>query len=301
MKKVETLKVFYDTYFNGEPENTAARKEKAESFNVYRRNEFTCKLPYYRRDFFKISLVLGTGRLEYADRGIEIEQPALILSNPNIPYSWQPQSAQQGGYFCVFKEDFLEPSVRSRSVQASSLFKVGGNPIFFPDDKHVAFISDIFEKMLEEVQSTYANKYDVLRMYIDLLLHEALKIQPANQFTKIAKASSRITNLFLELLERQFPIDDPAQTLRLKTAHDFALHLSVHVNHLNRAVKEVTGKTTTECIAERLVQEARMLLLHTNWNISEIAYSLGFEYPAYFNNFFRKQTGKTPSELRNAV
>ena len=77
-----------------------------------------------------------------------------------------------------------------------------------------------------------------------------------------------------------------------------ALHLSVHANHLNRVVKEVTGKTTTGHIADRIVKEAKALLLHTNWNVSEIAYSLGFEYPAYFNNFFKKQTQQTPRSFR---
>ena len=103
----------------------------------------------------------------------------------------------------------------------------------------------------------------------------------------------------MELLDRQFPIDTPEHVLKLKTANDYASSLSVHVNHLNRAVKEVTGKTTTEHIADRIIKEAKALLAHTDWNISEIAYTLGFEYPAYFNNFFKKLTNTTPKSLRN--
>lgn len=70
------------------------------------------------------------------------------------------------------------------------------------------------------------------------------------------------------------------------------------MNHLNRAVKEVTGKTTTEHISDRVVKEAKALLKHTDWSVSQIAYSLGYEYPNYFNNFFKKQTGVTPRALR---
>jgi len=102
----------------------------------------------------------------------------------------------------------------------------------------------------------------------------------------------------MELLERQFPIDTPENALRLKTANDYAQSLSVHANHLNRSVKEITGKTTTEHISARITKEAQALLNHTNWNVSEIAYSLGFEYPAYFNIFFKKQTGLTPGNVR---
>jgi AraC-like DNA-binding protein len=70
---------------------------------------------------------------------------------------------------------------------------------------------------------------------------------------------------------------------------------------LNRVVKEVTGKTTTDHISERITREAKALLLHTDWSVSQIGYCLGFEYPAYFNNFFKKQTNLTPNSIRKAV
>jgi AraC-like DNA-binding protein len=74
----------------------------------------------------------------------------------------------------------------------------------------------------------------------------------------------------------------------------------VHINHLNRAVKETTGKTTSALIATRLVSEAKALLKHTNWSITEIGYSLGFEEPAHFNNFFRKHAEVSPSAFRSS-
>ena len=54
----------------------------------------------------------------------------------------------------------------------------------------------------------------------------------------------------------------------------------------------------SELIAERLTQEAIALLKHTTWNVSEIAYSLGFEEPTHFNNFFKKRTRQTPTTYR---
>jgi AraC-like DNA-binding protein len=107
--------------------------------------------------------------------------------------------------------------------------------------------------------------------------------------------------LFQELLERQFPIDSPALTLKLKSPADYAEALSIHVNHLNRSVKEVTGKTTTEHIAARVAKEASALLQHSDWSIKDIAYGLGFEYPSYFTRLFKKQTGISPNQLRKAA
>jgi AraC family transcriptional activator of pobA len=63
-------------------------------------------------------------------------------------------------------------------------------------------------------------------------------------------------------------------------------------------VRDTTGKTTTAHIAERLASEARALLRHTDWNIAEVGYGLGFDEPANFNYFFKKQTGLAPSAFR---
>jgi AraC family transcriptional activator of pobA len=112
-------------------------------------------------------------------------------------------------------------------------------------------------------------------------------------------ASARVSSLFVELLERQFPIESPHQKIGLRTAKDYAERLAVHVNHLNKVLKEHTGKTTTHIISSRVLQEAKILLKQTDWNISEIAYCLGFEEVAHFSNFFRKQTALTPVAFRS--
>ena len=88
------------------------------------------------------------------------------------------------------------------------------------------------------------------------------------------------------------------KTLQLLRAEHFAGQLSVHANHLNRAVKEITEKTTSGIIAERLLQEAKILLRHTDWNISEIAYSLRFKEATHFNNFFKKNMQMTPMHFK---
>ena len=137
-----------------------------------------------------------------------------------------------------------------------------------------------------------------LRNYINLIIHEALKLQPSENYDQHKNAASRLTSVFLELLERQFPVENAEHSLQLKTAQDYANNLNVHVNYLNRAVKEVTGKPTTAHISDRIITEAKALLQHTDWNIADIAYTLGFQYPTYFNNYFKRMTGTNPKSLR---
>jgi len=152
--------------------------------------------------------------------------------------------------------------------------------------------------MFLEVSSEYAFKYDLLRNYVMELIHYGQKLQPVTSIHTVHNASERVTSLFIELLERQFPIETQFQKLNLRTAKDYAERLSIHVNHLNKVLKDTTGKTTTELIAARVLQESKILLKQTNWNISEIAYTLGFEEVAHFSNFFRKQTSLSPVGFR---
>ncbi|MGI4822697.1 MAG: helix-turn-helix domain-containing protein [Janthinobacterium lividum] len=237
--------------------------------------------------------------MHYADRSIELDRPALVFSNPLVPYAWEGDLAKQHGYFCLFSEDFLLLNDSHAGLQQSPLFKLGSAPVYFVDELPLGTVRQLFQQLLAEQASAYPYKADLLRTYLNLLLHEALKLQPpAEAYPSPGSATHRLTAVFLELLERQFPIDSPTRPLQLRTAGDYAASLAVHVNYLNRAVREQTGKTTTAHLRERLLREAKTQLQRSDWSIADIAHGLGFEYPTYFTNFFKKHTGQPPTALR---
>lgn len=297
-----TLLQFYEMFCANRPDVTMpilSGEAHAGHFNVFKRSGF-CTLnpsPYNRRDFYKISLIIGKGVLHYPNQRIEIDGSALIFNNTTVPYSWETTSEFQSGYFCLFTESFMRQ--RSEPLKDTILAKIQENPVFNVDKEQEEFISRIFEKMIAEMQTDYTYKSDLMRNYINLLVHEALKARPAvAPEVKYNNASSRIATLFFDLLDQQFPIYSSDNVLQLRTANDFAERLSIHVNHLNHAVKEVTGKTTSDHISSRIANEAIALLKHTEWNIAEIGYSLGFEYPTNFNTFFKRQTMAAPKSFR---
>jgi AraC family transcriptional activator of pobA len=130
------------------------------------------------------------------------------------------------------------------------------------------------------------------------LIHYGQKLHPVSALSNAQNASERISSLFMELLERQFPLESTHHRLDLRSAKDYSDRLVVHVNHLNKVLKEVTGNTTTRLINNRVAQEAKILLKQTDWNIAEIAYTLGFDDLAQFSNFFKNYTSLTPSYFR---
>ena len=267
--------------------------------SVRKKVKETKVMPYNRRTYYKISLINGHNRAEYADKAIDIKKHGLLFASPKVPYNYIPQDEQQSGYFCIFTSEFLTSSRTGILLDDLPIFKAGGYPVFQLDDNQVKELEHLFEKMFREIASDYVYKYDLLRNYVLELIHFGQKLQPDIATYTSHNATTRIAGLFVELLERQFPITSPGQQLELRTAKDYASRLAIHVNHLNKVLKENTGKTTTDFISSRLTQEAKILLKQTDWNISEIAYALGFEEVAHFSNFFKKQAGLSPLIFRS--
>ena len=251
-----------------------------------------------RRDFYKMGLVTGNMTVYYGDRILEVNGTVLFFVNPNVPHSVIRRSEKTTGYACLFAETFITGSERTGILKNSPLFHVGDTPVIQLNSEQAAFMTGIFQKMLAVHSGDYHYKGELIRSCIELIIHEALRIQPSQNVSQFKNAATRITHLFMDLLERQFPIERTGEPLRLRTAQDFAAGLSIHVNYLNRSVKEVTGKPTSVHIAERITAEAKALLQHTDWSVADIAYALGFEYPTYFNNYFKRVTGTTPKSLR---
>ena len=298
MQQTESLEEFYRHKFNSLPDTPPANTGQV---NVFRLED--CLAPtvapvsYSRRDFYKITLIRGRNLYHYADKSIEIDGPTLVFFNPQVPYTWQAVSGGTTGFFCIFREVFFRGQFDA-GLTDLPLFQPGGKPAYTLNADEDAQVSMLFEKMLAEIDSDYVLKYDLLRNYVSELIHYALKRRPSDVLHQHPDARSRLTAVFLELLERQFPIESPARRFALRSASDFARQLAVHVNHLNSCVRDTTGKTTTNHIADRLAGEARALLKHSDWNIAEVGYCLGFDEPAHFNYFFRKHTGLSPSSYR---
>jgi AraC-like DNA-binding protein len=297
MEKIESIEDFYKRKYDWIPENL---KSEIGHFNVFAHEPIdpnkSKSLPYKRRDFYKVMLVVGDIEMLYADKVIKVKKQALFFSNPQIPYKCDNLERIEEGFYCIFNQHFFH---KFGDLNQYSVFQPMGNHVFELTDEQTEQIKPIFLKMFDEIKSDYVHKYDVLRNLVFELLHFAMKMQPATLFEKSqVNASQRISTMFLELVERQYPIDENHPIIGLRSASDFADQLNVHVNHLNRAVKEVTQKTTSQIIAERVLQESKIMLKHSKWNISEVAYALGFVEVTHYNNFFKKHTGISPSKFR---
>lgn len=300
MEKEESLIAFYKNKYAWLPELVA---DGLGHFSIFQLQPWEPgqrrSTPYRRRAFYKVMLVRGRSQVHYADKVIQIQKQALTFSDPLIPYKWEHLDEIRNGHYCIFDASFF---TGFGHLNKYSVFQPQGEHVFELDDEAAEMVEGIFKRMEENFHSDYLHKYDLLRNQVFELIHFASQRQSNTVNNLYAKdASGRITVMFLELLERQFPLDEDHTSVKLKHPADFANQLNIHVNHLNKSLKKVTGKTTSQHLSERFLTEAKMLIRQSHLNVSEIAFALGFTEVTHFNAFFKKMTGVNPSKFKNEV
>ncbi len=295
---METIEQFYQHKFNELPDNLENTIGQFNVFRIESRLDRKEELPLHiRRNFFKIMLFSGENIFRYGNREIKVEGNTLLFFHPDIPYSYQPLTSDTKGFFCVFKREFFLGN-HTLEVGSLPLFRSSVLPVFKLSTDACNEVKNLFDKMFQEAGGNYIYKYDLIRNYASELYFLAMKWMPPDHLFQYGDASRRITMIFLELLEQQFPIQYNTDRLKFRLPNEFAEKISVHVNYLNRCLKKATGKTTSQHLIERVNTEAKILLKHTDWSVSEISNSLGFDDLAHFNKFFKKHTGLNPTAFR---
>lgn len=297
---MESIIQYYTSTNREIPADLLASQGKGSHFNVFQRKNCMSTIPFSRRDYFKISVAGGNAVL-VTDKGeVAINRPAIFFNDPEIEFGWKNLSGKQDGYVCLFNDQYLNAELKKELRKLKQRFRNNIYSFLFLEPEQYDQFKYLFSLMEKEFAENSEYKHDIIRGILKLIIYTTLKLQ-ATQFPhqKTVK-SDRLVNAFMGLLNNQFPIDSPKNSIRLKTPGDFALQLHTHVNHLNHNLKEHTGRSTSELIAEKLVSEAIDLLQNSDWNITEIGNCLGFSYPQYFNLFFKKHTGKSPRAFRSA-
>jgi AraC family transcriptional activator of pobA len=294
---IETLPEFYQRTNQAMPADLLS-KANVSHFNVKERTCINKLAPYNRRDYYKICLIIGQGVHIAANKETLIENIGIIFSNPSVPSAYRAATQSQSGFYCLFNDTFLLNSIRQDIRYRSALF----NPAIAPVIPLTAEQADRFTYLYREMEALlsgqYLYKYDMIRSLLQMMILEGIRLQGPVQ---PQNANDRLIVRFFEVLNQQFPVDSPENPLKLLTPADYAGQLNIHVNHLNNVVKKSTGKTTRELIHERIVEEAKTLLLNTDWDAAQIAYTLGFEYPSHFNKYFKQNAHTTPLLFREQL
>jgi AraC-like DNA-binding protein len=264
-------------------------------------DNFSFLIEYTRKVFYTATLLQGVYQLEFEDRRIDISGNSLLFTTTKIPFGIHATGLGYAGKTCVFKEDFITKANSGYRLLEFPIYKPGRQNIYSLTDEQAQRFIDIYNKIFHETQGNSVFKENLQRTYLLELIFNAQKLDSVGSYTKTNNTAELIACSFIRLLESQFPVESPQQTISLKTASDFADRLSLHPNYLNRQVKLSKGRAVSQIIAARLVQEAKILLKSTDWHIAEISATLGFEEPSHFNLFFKKHAKASPTDYRRLV
>jgi len=256
------------------------------------RESLISQFSFYRKNLYKIKLIKGQCKCHYASRSIDVKGYALIFVAPTNPFILEELNGMVEEYFIVFNGYFFN---NYGTIDSYPVFQDPEHSIFNLTKSEYSEFELLLDNIKKETTSEYEYHTDMIRNLVFQLIHKVLKENKIQSLrNKSGTADHRIAALFEELLSQQFPLHSSADLIRLKKPVDFADKLAISINHLNKAVKNIYKKTTTELITERIMQEAMVLLKVTNWSVSEIAYALGYETPSRFIYTFRKYSQCSP-------
>ncbi|MFB6455724.1 AraC family transcriptional regulator [Chitinophaga sp. Hz27] len=271
------------------------------TFAVYSRKENPTKayVSASRRDYYKIVLITGGhGIFTVDDKRHDIDGPAIIFIHPDQVKSWHATDNDQDGFYCLFNEHLFES--QQQDLINYPLLQREAQVVYKITYTQAEYLSSVFRQLMKEFNEEAAYKHEAILIYLKLLLLEGRRIAQQEEVPVRQQTAAQIlAHRFTDRLEKQFPIEHPHQQITFKTAKEFATLLTTHPNHLNASVKHTTGRTVSEHIRQRIVLEAKLLLIHTDWPIADIAWSLGFEDPGNFTHFFQKQCRQSPNTFRH--
>ncbi len=149
-----------------------------------------------------------------------------------------------------------------------------------------------FEKLLSLFDHKGPFRLDRLRVVLLDLFMKLGQGAMAREAEAIPPHHYTLLRNYQKLIEKNF--------LTLRRPKEYADLLAVSSNHLNALCKAQLGKQAGELIRNRVLLEAKRLLVNLDLNVAEVGYSLNFSDNSYFTRFFRKYTGQTPEEFRHA-
>ncbi len=273
-------------------------------FVIQNRNEYPVKdyISPHRRKFYKIfHMTSGTGILTIGLHKYEMGPNEIAFLHPDEIMSWQTTSEQTGGHFCL-----IHPAYFGRDAEhVLNLFRQYPNfetskSVIQLTDAQSATINGYFECMHREDRGVNEDKKQAILLHLQMLLLESQRAGKNRVNTAVPEGYGYICR-FLSLLESSFQVQERDSLVKLKTAAEFADQLHIHPNYLNSLVRNHTGKTLREHIQDRLLYEAKSLLVQTDWGINEISDGLGFSGQAAFTSFFRKKAAVSPSAFRKTA
>jgi AraC family transcriptional regulator, transcriptional activator of pobA len=256
---------------------------------------FKGSIPPCRYSHYYVALTLsGSGYKSIGLTEFEVKKNTLMLLSSGVINSSRLFTKDITGYILSFSSDFLLNQANKKMLSGLACFKLNNIPYIYVDNKESNDLKILFESIIYEYLNSDKLKDKMIRFKIMelLVLIERIYDKYYGNNESTITHSFRITDQFKQLLENSF--------LREKQVSFYASEIGIHPNYLNQTIKEQTGKTCSELINERVLLEAKCLLMFDDLSVKLIADYLNFKDASYFSKYFKRLTRMTPQEYKTA-
>jgi len=245
---------------------------------------------------------LGCGNLYYGKNSYDYEEGTLVFTSPGQVSMFEgemPAEAEDTkAWVLAFHPDLIRKSSLSEKIDNYSFFNYDVNEALHLSEDELHTIEDLLVKIEKEYsQNLDKHSQNLIVSNIELLLDYCTRFYDRQFYTRTNLNTDTVSKF--ERLLKAYYLTHQAIDAGLPTVQYFADHLNFTSSYLSDLLKKETGKTAQEHIHLFIIDKAKNILLNSGHSISEVGYSLGFEYPQYFSNLFRSKTGMSPSEFRN--
>lgn len=249
----------------------------------------------HRHNYYEILLFTegkGTHMIDFETHALQAT--SLHFISPGQVHALNREKGVEG-YVVNFTKEFI--MLNGGNITALNDFPAF-NKLVFPILKTSAEdfedIVNVVKQMQNEKNSHSTLREALFAAYINILLIKCKELLiNTPDYKKKDESTQQLMQRFNMLLEENFITEHKVT--------DYAEKLNLSPNHLSATIKNITGKTAGDLIQQRRILEAKRLLLHSSISIKELAYTLNFNDPPYFNRFFKKNTNYSPENFRNEI
>lgn len=245
----------------------------------------------HKHNFYLLVLFThGSGWHQIDFETYSVKPSSIFVLKPGQVHNWNLSKDIQGYIFFHTKE-FFDTIIDHHPTYENPFYaRLDGSSHLELLNPQAKVVTAIFKDLLEEYKGTNALRYRKMCVLLDLFYIEMTRIiEPSSHLLEYANAYSSKMKKFEFLLEEAYKVS--------KAPSFYADKLNISARHLNRICQEGRGKSATELIQDRVILEARRLLVHGSPSVSEVSIELGFEDPSYFSRVFKNKTGESPSQF----
>ncbi|GAB3506872.1 helix-turn-helix transcriptional regulator [Spirosoma knui] len=245
----------------------------------------------HRHDFYLLAIFTkgqGTHTVDFVD--YPIQPGSVFFMSPAQVHTWT-YSDDADGYLIFFNPAFYLVDFPARKLGDFPLFhSISTPPVEYLSPSEAAGIEELFIRVYQESIGDGYRREDIIRSYLNILLVKLSGFRLASYpASRSAHAQSQIRQLEL-LVEKHY--------VEHRTVRDYAEMMSLSEKQLYTICQTAVGKPLQKIIQERLILEAKRLLVHTDLSVAQVADRLNFGDHSYFNRFFRKEADVTPEQFR---